>query len=66
MTRTHKVTDRDHAGLAAGTTSPDNYHLPRAWGKFDNRTPRTTAKKSGNGRGNWFVFPLSCPRLAAV
>lgn len=53
MTRTHKVTDRDHVGLANGTASPEE-HLPRYFGKagFSGTNPGDT-KKQGSGKGNW-------------
>ena len=53
MTRTHKITDRDHVGLANGTASPEE-HLPRYFGKagFSGTGPAET-KKQGGGKGNW-------------
>jgi len=53
MTRTHKVTDRDHVGLANGTVAPEE-HLPRYFGKsgYADTNP-ASAKKQGGGKGNW-------------
>ncbi|EME84855.1 uncharacterized protein MYCFIDRAFT_210996 [Pseudocercospora fijiensis CIRAD86] len=53
MTRTHKATDRDHAGLANGTAAPEE-HLPRYFGKegFSGNNPQSV-KKQGGGKGNW-------------
>nr|OQO22335.1 hypothetical protein B0A51_08423 [Rachicladosporium sp. CCFEE 5018] len=53
MTRTHKVTDRDHVGLANGTAAAEE-HLPRYFGKAGRSgdDPAGT-KKQGNGKGNW-------------
>lgn len=53
VTRTHKATDRDHAGLANGTAAPEE-HLPRYFGKsgFTDNNPSGT-KKQGGGKGNW-------------
>ncbi|KAF2256399.1 hypothetical protein BU26DRAFT_513232 [Trematosphaeria pertusa] len=53
MTRSHKYTDRDHAGLADGTAHPDE-HLPRYFAKSGHvdMDPNKT-KKSGAGKGNW-------------
>lgn len=53
MTRTRKVTDRDHVGLANGTAAPEE-HLPRFFGKagFADVNPGSS-KKQGGGKGNW-------------
>lgn len=53
MTRTHKVTDRDHVGLANGTASHEE-HLPRYFGKsgYADTNP-ASSKKQGGGKGNW-------------
>jgi len=53
MTRSHKANDRDHAGLADGTASPEE-HLPRYFAKsgFVDADPKKT-KKDGGGKGNW-------------
>ncbi|KAK1075246.1 hypothetical protein LTR33_009590 [Friedmanniomyces endolithicus] len=53
MTRTHKVSDRDHVGLANGTAAPEE-HLPRYFGKagISGNDPAQT-KKQGSGKGNW-------------
>ncbi|KXT04202.1 hypothetical protein AC578_123 [Pseudocercospora eumusae] len=53
MTRTHKATDRDHAGLANGTAAPEE-HLPRYFAKegFSGSNPQSV-KKQGGGKGNW-------------
>ncbi|KAI5196471.1 hypothetical protein E4T39_07782 [Aureobasidium subglaciale] len=54
MTRSHKVNDRDHVGLANGTASPQE-HLPRYFAKsgFNANNDPNRIKKSGNGKGNW-------------
>ncbi|KAL1296842.1 hypothetical protein AAFC00_004465 [Neodothiora populina] len=53
MTRSHKMNDRDHVGLANGTASPEE-HLPRYFAKSgrEGDDPKS-AKKMGFGRGNW-------------
>lgn len=53
MTRSHKYTDRDHAGLADGTAEPEQ-HLPRYFAKSGHagEEPNKT-KKGGAGKGNW-------------
>ncbi|KAF2461593.1 hypothetical protein BDY21DRAFT_332640 [Lineolata rhizophorae] len=53
MTRSHKYTDRDHAGLADGTAEPEE-HLPRYFAKSGHvdADPKKT-KKEGAGKGNW-------------
>ncbi|PGH13796.1 hypothetical protein AJ80_06184 [Polytolypa hystricis UAMH7299] len=53
MTRSHKVNDRDHAGLADGSALPHE-HLPRYFAKAGHvdSDPKKT-KKDGGGRGNW-------------
>ena len=58
MTRSHKVNDRDHVGLANGTAAPEE-HLPRYFAKsgFAANDPNRT-KKSGSGRGNWYATLL--------
>ncbi|THX29074.1 hypothetical protein D6D10_09023 [Aureobasidium pullulans] len=55
VTRSHKVNDRDHVGLANGTASPEE-HLPRYFAKsgFSANDNPNRIKKSGNGKGNWF------------
>ncbi|THY22990.1 hypothetical protein D6D01_06120 [Aureobasidium pullulans] len=54
VTRSHKVNDRDHVGLANGTASPEE-HLPRYFAKsgFSANDNPNRIKKSGNGKGNW-------------
>jgi hypothetical protein len=53
VTRTRKVTDRDHVGLANGTAVPEE-HLPRFFGKANyTDTGPTVSKKQGGGKGNW-------------
>lgn len=56
MTRSHKLNDRDHAGLADGSAAPEE-HLPRYFAKSGHvdADPKKT-KKNGGGKGNWFVF----------
>ncbi|KAL1612276.1 hypothetical protein SLS60_000500 [Paraconiothyrium brasiliense] len=53
VTRSHKYTDRDHAGLADGSAHPEE-HLPRYFAKSGhaNEDPNKT-KKNGGGKGNW-------------
>ncbi|CAD0021541.1 unnamed protein product [Aureobasidium pullulans] len=48
MTRSHKVNDRDHVGLANGTASPEE-HLPRYFAKsgFSANDNPNRIKKSG-------------------
>ncbi|THY86572.1 hypothetical protein D6C92_08419, partial [Aureobasidium pullulans] len=54
VTRSHKVNDRDHVGLANGTASPEE-HLPRYFAKsgFSANDNPNRIKKCGNGKGNW-------------
>jgi len=53
MTRSHKFTDRDHAGLADGTAHEDE-HLPRYFAKHGHTdTDPAKIKKNGGGKGNW-------------
>ncbi|KAH0565312.1 hypothetical protein GP486_001294 [Trichoglossum hirsutum] len=53
MTRSHKLNDRDHAGLADGTAAQEE-HLPRYFAKHGpvDADPKKT-KKDGAGKGNW-------------
>ncbi|KAI9731800.1 MAG: hypothetical protein M1834_004589 [Cirrosporium novae-zelandiae] len=53
LTRTHKLNDRDHAGLADGSAAPEE-HLPRYFAKSGHvdMDPKKT-KKEGGGKGNW-------------
>ncbi|KFZ14942.1 hypothetical protein V501_02964 [Pseudogymnoascus sp. VKM F-4519 (FW-2642)] len=55
VTRSHKLNDRDHAGLADGTASAEE-HLPRYFAKAGHvdADPKKT-KKNGGGRGNWGI-----------
>lgn len=57
VTRSHKLNDRDHAGLADGSAAPAE-HLPRYFGKAGHADsdPKKT-KKNGSGKGNWQVIP---------
>lgn len=59
MTRSHKLNDKDHAGLANGTAAPEE-HLPRYFAKHGHvgEDPKKV-KKSGGGKGNWLVSPLT-------
>jgi hypothetical protein len=60
VTRSHKLNDRDHAGLADGTAGPEE-HIPRYFAKSGHvdADPKKT-KKDGGGKGNWYVdSPLS-------
>lgn len=53
VTRSHKYTDRDHAGLADGSAHPDE-HLPRYFAKSGHPGEAPTkTKKDGGGKGNW-------------
>lgn len=53
VTRSHKLNDRDHAGLADGTAAAEE-HLPRYFAKsgYEGADPKKT-KKNGGGKGNW-------------
>ncbi|KAK2753951.1 hypothetical protein FQN54_007310 [Arachnomyces sp. PD_36] len=53
MTRSHKLNDRDHVGLADGTAGPEE-HIPRYFAKSGHvdADPKKT-KKDGGGKGNW-------------
>jgi len=53
MTRSHKLNDRDHAGLADGSAGPEA-HLPKYFAKsgYVDADPKKT-KKNGGGKGNW-------------
>jgi hypothetical protein len=53
VTRSHKTTDRDHAGLANGTAAPED-NLPKYFGKagYAGESPSKT-KKQGGGKSNW-------------
>jgi hypothetical protein len=53
MTRSHKFTDKDHAGIAEGTVAPQEV-VPKFFGKngFEGVDPKKT-KKNGGGKGNW-------------
>ncbi|KAI9805569.1 MAG: hypothetical protein M1825_000820 [Sarcosagium campestre] len=53
VTRSHKLNDRDHVGLADGTAGPEE-HLPRYFAKAGHveSDPKKT-KKDGAGKGNW-------------
>ncbi|RYN81478.1 hypothetical protein AA0120_g10036 [Alternaria tenuissima] len=53
MTRSHKFTDRDHAGIADGTAERET-RLPKFFGKSGHAdTDPTKTKKGGSGKGNW-------------
>ncbi|KAF2794748.1 hypothetical protein K505DRAFT_303475 [Melanomma pulvis-pyrius CBS 109.77] len=53
MTRSHKFTDRDHAGLVDGTAEAE-HHLPRYFAKAGHADQDPTkTKKNGGGKGNW-------------
>ncbi|KAG9237540.1 hypothetical protein BJ875DRAFT_453424 [Amylocarpus encephaloides] len=55
MGKTHKMNDRDHAGLADGTASPTE-HLPRYFAKSGHvDVDPKKAKKNGAGKGGWGV-----------
>jgi hypothetical protein len=59
VTRSHKLNDRDHAGLADGTAAQEE-HLPRYFAKHGpvDADPKKT-KKDGAGKGNWYVLHKS-------
>lgn len=63
MTRSHKFGEKDHAGLADGTVSPQD-QVPKFFGKsgFADADPKKT-KKNGGGRGNWYVDIMSFSSL---
>ncbi|KAH6517138.1 hypothetical protein HBI81_182340 [Parastagonospora nodorum] len=53
MTRSHKFTDRDHAGIADGTAERES-RLPRYFAKAGHAdADPTKTKKGGSGKGNW-------------
>ena len=53
MTRSHKWTDRDHAGIAEGTAQRESY-LPKYFAKAGHAdADPTKTKKDGSGKGNW-------------
>jgi len=53
MTRSHKFTDRDHAGIADGTAERES-RLPRYFAKQGHAdSDPTKTKKGGGGKGNW-------------
>ena len=57
VTRSHKMNDRDHKGLANGSAAPEE-HLPRYFAKSGHvdADPKKV-KKEGGGRGNWYAAP---------
>lgn len=59
VTRSHKLNDKDHPGLANGTAAPEE-HLPRYFAKHGHvgEDPKKV-KKSGGGKGNWYVCLLT-------
>ena len=55
MTRSHKYTDRDHAGIADGSADRES-KLPRYFAKQGHAdADPTKTKKDGSGKGNWYV-----------
>ncbi|KAJ4378504.1 hypothetical protein N0V86_006210 [Didymella sp. IMI 355093] len=53
LTRSHKWTDRDHAGIADGSAERES-RLPRYFAKSGHAdTDPTKTKKDGSGKGNW-------------
>jgi hypothetical protein len=53
VTRSHKLNDRDHAGLADGSAAAEE-HLPRYFAKSGHvDADRNKTKKDGGGKGNW-------------
>ncbi|KAI9822744.1 MAG: hypothetical protein M1832_002977 [Thelocarpon impressellum] len=71
VTRSHKLNDRDHVGLADGSAAPEE-HLPRYFGKSGHvDADRNKTKKDGGGKGNWgrsgdeiqdYAYNLTNPR----
>ena len=54
MTRSHKLNDRDHVGLADGTAAAEE-HLPRYFAKSGHvDVDPKKVKKEGGGKGNWY------------
>lgn len=55
VTRTVKLNDRNHAGLADGTAVRED-HLPRYFAKSGHvdADPKSI-KKAGSGKGNWYA-----------
>ncbi|KAI1260885.1 hypothetical protein F5Y18DRAFT_216545 [Xylariaceae sp. FL1019] len=53
VTRSHKVGEKDHVGLAEGTVLPHD-NVPKFFAKngFEGADPKKT-KKNGCGKGNW-------------
>jgi hypothetical protein len=59
VTRSHKWTDRDHAGIADGSAERES-RLPRYFAKSGHAdTDPTKTKKDGSGKGNWYVKSIS-------
>jgi hypothetical protein len=57
VTRSHKWTDRDHAGIADGSAERES-KLPRYFAKQGHAdTDPTKTKKDGSGKGNWYISP---------
>jgi len=55
MTRSHKLNERDHAAMAAGTSNASD-RLPRFFGKNGLAgTDPKKVKKNGAGKGGWGV-----------
>ncbi|KAH7085056.1 hypothetical protein BKA63DRAFT_559710 [Paraphoma chrysanthemicola] len=53
LTRSHKFTDRDHAGIADGSADRES-RLPRYFAKSGHAdADPTKTKKGGSGKGNW-------------
>ena len=53
VTRSHKFNDRDHAGLADGSASPEE-HQPRYFSKSGHEgVDPKKVKKEGSGKSNW-------------
>jgi hypothetical protein len=53
VTRSHKLGDRDHAGIADGTAEREA-RLPKYFGKAGHaNSDPTKTKKGGSGKGNW-------------
>ena len=54
VTRSHKFNDRDHAGLADGSASPEE-HQPRYFSKSGHEgVDPKKVKKEGSGKSNWY------------
>ena len=53
VTRSHKFTDRDHAGIADGTAERETRLLKYFAKSGHADSDPTKTKKGGSGKGNW-------------